>query len=128
MRKITFKGTVFSGTGEGRKFIDLPWVKRQIEEKLGFTPYSGTLNLHLTKESVKQKKLLENTKQLDVLPQKGYCIGTLIKSHIDSLECAIIIPQVPNYPSDVLEIIAPWYLRDRLNLADNSEVIVTVNV
>jgi riboflavin kinase len=128
LRKITFKGTVFSGTGEGRKFIDLPWVKRQIEEKLGFTPYSGTLNLHLTKESVKQKKLLENTKQLDVLPQKGYCIGTLIKSHIDSLECAIIIPQVPNYPSDVLEIIAPWYLRDRLNLADNSEVIVTVNV
>jgi riboflavin kinase len=128
LRKITFKGTVFSGTGEGRKFIDLPWVKRQIEEKLGFTPYSGTLNLHLTQESVKQKKLLENTKQQDVLPQKGYCIGTLIKSHIDNLECAIIIPQVPNYPSDVLEIIAPWYLRDRLNLADNSKVIVTVNV
>jgi riboflavin kinase len=127
LREIVLKGTVFSGTGEGRKFIDLSWVKQQIQEKLGFTPYSGTLNIRLTKESVKQKKLLENAKQLEVYPAKGYCTGKLIKAHIDSLECAIIIPQIPNYPSDVLEVIAPWYLRERLNVADGSEVAVTVN-
>jgi riboflavin kinase len=120
------RGTVFSGNGEGRKFIDLPWVKQQIEEKLGFTPYSGTLNIRLTKESMKQKKLLENAAQLEVYPAKGYCIGKLIKSQIDSLGCAIIIPEVPNYPSDVLEVIAPWYLRERLNLTDGSEVTVTL--
>ena len=45
--KIVFKGSVFSGNGEGRKFIELPWVKRQIQEKLGFTPYLGTLNIRL---------------------------------------------------------------------------------
>jgi len=126
--KIIFKGTVFSGTGEGRKFIDLPWVKRQIEEKLGFTPYSGTLNIRLSNESAKQKKLLENAERLEVYPEKGYCTGILIKANIDSLEGAIIIPQVPNYPSDVLEVIAPWYLRERLKIADGSEVTVTVNV
>jgi riboflavin kinase len=126
--KIIFKGTVFSGTGEGRKFIDLPWVKRQIEEKLGFTPYSGTLNIRLSKESAKQKKLLENAKRLKVYPEKGYCTGILIKANIDSLECAIIIPQVTNYPSDILEVIAPWYLRERLKITDGSEVTVTVNL
>ena len=126
MRKIVLRGTVFSGNGEGRKFIDLPWVKRQIQEKLGFTPYSGTLNIRLIKESVKQKKLLENAKQLEVYPAKGYCTGKLIKAHIDDLECAIIIPQIPNYPSDVLEVIAPWYLRERLKITDGSEVTVTL--
>lgn len=128
MSEIVFKGTVFSGTGEGRKFIDLPWVKQQIQEKLGFTPYSGTLNIRLTKESVKQKKLLENAKQLEVYPAKGYCTGKLIKAHIDSLECAIIIPQIPNYPSGIVEVIAPWYLRERLKITDGSEVTVTFNV
>ena len=128
MPKIVFKGTVFSGTGEGRKFIDLPWVKQQIQEKLGFTPYAGTLNIRLLKFSVKQKKLLENAKGIVVCPEKGYCTGLLIKAKIGSLECAIVIPQVPNYPSNVMEIIAPVYLRERLKLADGSEVTVTVNV
>ena len=128
MGKIIFKGTVFSGTGEGRKFIDLPWVKRQIQEKLGFTPYSGTLNIRLSKESAKQKKLLDNAERLEVYPEKGYCTGILIKANIDSLEGAIIIPQVTNYPSDILEVIAPWYLRERLKITDGSEVTVTVNV
>ena len=52
----------------------------------------------------------------------------LIKSYIDNLECAIIIPEVANYPKDVLEIIAPWCLRERLTLIDDDEVIVTVSV
>ena len=122
------KGTVFSGTGEGRKFIDLPWVKQQIEEKLGFAPYAGTLNIRLLKFSVKQKKLLENAKGIVVCPEKGYCTGLLIKAKIGSLECAIVIPQVRNYPSDFMEIIASVYLRERLKVADGSEVTVTVNV
>jgi riboflavin kinase len=126
--KIVLKGTVFSGTGEGRKFIDLPWVKQQIEEKLGFAPYAGTLNIRLLKFSVKQKKLLENAKGIVVCPEKGYCTGLLIKAKIGSLECAIVIPQVRNYPSDVMEIIASVYLRERLKVADGSEVTVTVNV
>jgi riboflavin kinase len=128
LQKIVFKGTVFSGTGNGRKFIGLPWVKRQIKEKLSFTPYLGTLNVRFSKESLKQKKLLENATPLEVYPEKGYCTAILIKAYIESLECAIIIPLVPNYPNDVLEIIAPWYLRERLKIADSNEVTVTVNV
>jgi riboflavin kinase len=126
--KIVFKGTVFSGNGEGRKFIELPWVKQQIQEKLGFTAYAGTLNIRLAEDSVVQKKLLEKAKRLKVIPEKGYCTGFLIKAKIDNLEGAIVIPQVPNYPSDVLEVIAPVYLREHLKIADGSEVAVTVNV
>ena len=123
-----FKGTVFSGKGEGRKFIELPWVKGQIEEKLCFAPYSGTLNIRLSKEDAKQKKLLEDVNQIEICPQEGFCKGMLIKSYIDGLESAIIIPVVPHYPNDVLEVISPWYLRERLKIADDNEVTVIVDL
>lgn len=125
---IVFEGTVFSGTGAGRKFIDLPWVKRQIEEKLGFSPYSGTLNIRLTKDSTKKRALLKAAEGIGVTPQVGYYLGVLFKACIGSLEAGVVIPKVPNYPSDVLEVIAPVYLRERLKLADGSLVAVTVDV
>ena len=123
-----FKGTVFSGTGQGKKFVDLPWVKQQIEEKLGFSPYSGTLNIRLTEESVEKRILLEKAEGIEVEPQLGYCPGALFKACIGALECAAVFPKVPNYPSDVLEIIAPVCLREHLKLVDGSLVTVSVNV
>jgi riboflavin kinase len=126
--QIVFLGTVFSGTGQGKKFIDLPWVKCQIEEKLGFTPYSGTLNLRLTKESIENKKRLETAEGFVVEPQAGYCRGVMFRAKIDSVQGAIVIPKAPNYPNSVLEIIAPVYLRKHLNLTDGNQVTVTVSV
>ncbi len=123
-----FKGTVLSGRGEGRKFIDLSWVKAQIKEKLGFTPYSGTLNIRLTKETVGNKKLLKNTTHLEICPENGYCTGELFQALIGSFECAIIIPQMPSYPHDVLEVISPFCLRERLKLVDGDEVTIVVDV
>jgi riboflavin kinase len=126
--QITFKGTVFSSNGEGQKFISLPWAKRQIQEKLGFTPYSGTLNVRLTKESVRQKKLLKKAEEFEISPEKGYCTGTLIEAQMEGLKCGIVLPQVPNYPQDVLEVIAPRNLREHFKIEDGDEVCVTVRV
>ena len=128
MPQITFKGTVFSSNGEGQKFIGLPWVKRQIQEKLGFTPYPGTLNIRLTKESVQQKRLLKKAEKIEISPEKGYCTGILIEAHVEGLKCGIVLPQVPDYPQDVLEVIAAWNLRKRFRIQDGSEVCVTVTV
>ena len=128
MPQIVFEGTVFSGNGNGKKFVDLPWVKRQIEEKLGFSPYSGTLNLRLNKEGKEKRTLLENAKGFLIEPQASYCPGILFKACINSFECAVVDPKVPNYPKDVLEIIAPVYLRGSLKLVDGSVLVVEVKV
>jgi len=126
--KVVFAGTVFSGEGRGKKFVELPWFRRQVEEKLGFSPYLGTLNLRLLEKEVEKKRLLETAGSLTVEPQTGYYSGLLFGASIDTLECGVIIPIMPNYPSDVLEIIAPFYLRGNLKLVDGSLVFVTVNV
>jgi riboflavin kinase len=128
MDKIILSGTVSHGGGEGKKFLELPWVKRQIEEKLGFTPYLGTLNVKLSQKSAERKKLLEKTRSMEVCPAAGYCRGKLIRASIGALACAIVVPEVTDYPKDLLEIIATVNLRETLHLKDGDEVTVTVNL
>jgi riboflavin kinase len=125
---IKLNGKVFSGQGEGKKLIELPWVSRQIKEKLGFTPYHGTLNLRLSEESVKHRRTLEKAAVMRVCPAEGYCTGLLFKAFIAGLECGVVIPEVENYPENVLEVVASVCLREKLQLRDGDEVTVTVSV
>jgi riboflavin kinase, archaea type len=122
------EGTVFAGTGKGRKFMMLSWVKRQVKNQLDFVPFEGTLNLHLNFRSVRLKSQLSNAKSYLIEPEEGFCPGTLIEAKIDTHQVAIVLPQIPGYPSDVLEIISPYYLRDHLGLSDGKTVAVTVEV
>ena len=128
MKKIKLSGKVFSGQGRGEKFLELPWVKRQIKAKLGFTPYNGTLNIKLSGESAKRRKLLEKAASVKICPPEGFCSGTVVNASIGALDCAIVIPEVAGYPEDVLEIIAPANLRETLQLEDGDEITVTVNL
>jgi riboflavin kinase len=128
LKKIKLSGKVFSGRGEGEKFLELPWVKRQVKEKLGFIPYHGTLNVRLSEENAKRRKLLEKATSMIVCPAEGYCSGKVFKAFVGVLECAIVIPEVAGYPRDVLEIIAPANLREKLQLADGDKITVTVNL
>jgi riboflavin kinase len=128
MKKMEFSGKVFSGKGGGKKFLELQWVKRQINAILSFTPYAGTLNIRLSDKSVEHRKLLETAASLTVRPVEGYCSGKLFKAAIGTVECAIVIPEVAGYPQNVLEIIAPVNLREKLRLADGDEITVTANL
>jgi riboflavin kinase len=125
MKQTKLTGTVFTGKGEGKKYLTLPWVKRQIEEAVGYTPYPGTLNLLLSKENTKRRKLIETLDAKRIHPAQGYSSGILHKAHIGTLECAIIIPELPTYPQNYLEVIAADYLREKLHLNDGSQVTVT---
>jgi riboflavin kinase len=122
-KTLTIKGKVFSGSGEGAEFIKLPWVSKQIAEKLGFIPYTGTLNVKLTAESVVIKKSLENARAVEISPVKGFCRGRCFPAYfMQDLKCAIIIPEVENYPEDVIEVMAPVNLRERFKLKDGDIV------
>lgn len=127
MKTLRLKGIVFSGKAEGARFIRLPWVKKQIKEKLGFAPYPGTLNVKLTEENLKNRISLEKANAIAVMPATGFHRGRLFKASLqDDLKCAVVIPQIPNYPRDVIELIAPTKLRDRLKLKDGDPVEVEI--
>jgi CTP-dependent riboflavin kinase len=128
LKKTKLSGKVFSGRGDGTRFLELPWVKLQVKEKLGFTPYLGTLNVRLSEESIKRRKLLEEATTMQVCPAEGHCSGKIFKASVGMLECAVVIPEVTGYPADVLEIIAPANLREKFHIADGDQIAVTVNL
>lgn len=118
------KGKITSGQGEGKKFLNLLWVKKQIQEKLQFIPYIGTLNLILNKKSTTLKVMLKQTQYIRIKPAAGFYNGIAIPALINSQKCAIILPEIQNYPENMIEIIAPINLRQSLNVKDGDEVSV----
>ena len=126
MKTLCVKGEIFSGRGEGAKFMELAWVKKQMEEKLGFTLFPGTLNVKLTTNSVKMGKLLKKRAGVEILPASGYCRGRLFKAKLNGVECAVIVPEVVGYPENIVEVVAPVNLREKLCLLDGSPVEVEV--
>jgi len=113
-------GKVFSGKGSGARFVNLPWARKQMEGKLGFSIYSGTLNIRLTSESANVKRTLEKVRGIEIVPAPGYYPGKLFKASLMGLGCAVVIPEVPGYPENVLEVISSVNLRDKFNLVDDT--------
>jgi len=126
LKTLLLKGEVFSGKGEGAEFIKLPWVRKQIKEKLGFTPYLGTLNIRLTERSVILKNLLKNAQGIEITPAEGFHRGVCFKAYLMGLECAVVIPEVQDYPENTLEVVAPTKLREHLKLKDGSIIEIKV--
>lgn len=120
------KGKVFSGEGTGNLFVDLPWARRQFRRKLKFNPYPGTLNLRVwSKKDI--EKLRKTTEGIKIEAPKGFyegrCFEALVRGKVRG---AVVVPDVPGYPSDVLEILAPVNLREELELEDGMELTITV--
>jgi riboflavin kinase len=127
LKTLLIKGIVFSGKGEGTSFIKLPWVRKQIAEKLGFTPHPGTLNIKLTAESLKLRTSLEEKEAIEISPAAGFHHGKCFKAYlINNLRCAVVIPETPDYPRDIIEVIAPINLREKLQLRDGDYVEVKI--
>lgn len=123
---ITIKGKVFTGLSEGRRFTELPWVRRQVKEQLGFEPHPGTLNLSLSSDT-EMGILLSRFEGREILPEKGYSSGRLYRASImRRVLGAVVRPEVPGYPEDVVEIVAPVCLREELHLRDGDEVEVEI--
>jgi len=115
-------GVVTSGLGVAGFYVNLPWVRRQLREKLGFEPYPGTLNLKVDREA---RRTLEKKACAEIVPAEGFYKGLLVEVLVeDSIRAAAIIPLKPDYPEDLVEIIAAENLREKLSLKDGDRVTV----
>ena len=124
-QEIVLKGKVFSGNKGGKLFVNLPWVRKQMDEKLGFNPYAGTLNLRLPNETVLNR--LREADGIIIVPEKGYSEGKCFKALVnEKVEGAVVLPDVPDYPLDLLEVLAPVNLRKNFGLIDGMEVVVNI--
>ncbi|RFA94205.1 DUF120 domain-containing protein [Pyrobaculum aerophilum] len=127
---IRLIGRVISGLGEGAFYISLEGYRRAIEEKLGFTPFPGTLNIKLDPQYLPYRRYLDGLPGI-VIP--GFTNGLrtyggvkAFKAKINGVEGAVVMPERTHHPTDVIEIVAPVKLRDALNLKDGDIVEVEI--
>jgi riboflavin kinase len=127
LRTVKVKGKVISGKGEAGKYVQLPWVQQQVKDKVGFIPQNGTLNVMLSdKDEISQE--LRSSACAEITPQKGFCLGRIFKAEIGEVKCAVLIPQTPDYPKNILEVIAPRNLKDELHITDGNTIELTITL
>ncbi|MFW6384434.1 MAG: DUF120 domain-containing protein [Halodesulfurarchaeum sp.] len=133
---LTLEGEITTGMGEGRHYVTLPGYKAQFEEKLGYSPYPGTLNVTLSAESKRERSVLGSLEGIPVTEwedeERTYGGATCYPATVEaetgpSYEGAhVIVPDRTHHDSDELELIAPDRVRDELGLLDGDEVSVHV--
>ena len=119
--RLTLTGTVRSGRREGAGFVALEWVASQVERNTGFRPYPGTLNLELPAgPDLDRWRAVRGRKGFELLPEDpAYCSAWCCRARVeDRIPAAVVVPRVPGYPDDLVEILAPVSLRQTLLLED----------
>ena len=126
---VLVRGKVASGVGRGSWFMGLDWVKQQICEKLGFEAYKGTLNLKLDDEANRTiRSFISPRPRISIEPvDSTFAPGKAYKIRVGGkVDGALIIPLIPNYPLNQMEIIAPINLREAFDLQDGDEVTIEI--
>ncbi len=126
---IELIGSIISGLGEGKYYLSLRGYTKQIEDKLGFSPYAGTLNVKLDRESIAARTRLIEIEPVRIsgFKRRNRTYGGIncYSTVIEGIHGAIIIPDRSHYHNDVVEIIAPVSIKQTLG-KDNSDLIKVV--
>lgn len=127
--KIT--GYVQSGLGEGRYYISRKPYIVQFQEKLGFIPFLGTLNLRIdNKSEVALRKIRSmNGIKIEGFKTEDRTFGGVKAFHstIEGIKAALIFPERSVY-SNIIEVISSEFLREKLGLQDGSSVEIEVKL
>jgi riboflavin kinase len=129
------RGMIFSDLGEAKLFMGLDWVKRAIEERVGFLPYPGTLNLSLEsdKDQLLWREVKTSLKGIEIPPaDPSFCAARLYRAEIEDarvlggerLRAAVIVPEVEGYPENKIEVVAPVPVKETLCVHDGDLLIV----
>jgi len=138
LERIVILGSVRSGMKEGAYYVSIKGYFDQFQEKLGFLPYKGTLNLELNSTNINLlREKLDNLKPIviagfqDDKSERSYgvvdCYDCLI-SRIDNpevkIKAAILDIKRTHHKQNIIEILAEPYLRDYFNLKDGDKLII----
>ena len=141
LEKIVIIGTVQSGMKEGAYYVSIKGYYDQFQEKLGFLPYKGTLNLELNNTNIDLlREKLKNLKPVVIAGFKDdnsertygvvHCYNCSI-SRIDNpeekIKAAILDIKRTHHKKNIIEILAEPYLRDYFNLKDGNKLIIELN-
>lgn len=130
---INIEGKVSSGLKKAGSFMKKDVYVKQYEQKLGFKPFYGTLNVKLEKALNKDMEIIkENFQTLDgndKFAHVFFIMARIINPKNNLKEDgAILFPSASIYSYDTLEFIAANKLRDSLKLDDEDNVLIEIEL
>jgi len=124
-KKASISGTIEEGLGEGSYYISLKQYKEEIKKKLGFKVYPGTLNLKANKEDI--NPFLNSLEPIKITgfktKERAFGNITCYKVKLKNILAAIVVPERTRY-ENVLEIIAPFNLRNKFSLKTGDKITI----
>jgi CTP-dependent riboflavin kinase len=123
------RGKVVSGSGKAAFFTQLDWVREQCNQKLGFEPFPGTLNIEILPQSLADAESLGRQKGIELIPtDPNFCSAKIVAVLIEGIDAALVIPEenVRIHGDHTLEVIAPVRLKTALAVDDGDTVEITI--
>jgi CTP-dependent riboflavin kinase len=122
-------GVVFSDLGIASSFMSLDWVQRALRQSLGFEPFPATLNIRpkAAEDAETWRRIQSQSAGVPLTSsQGGFCSARLYPVQIfgatgataKTIEAAVLVPEVKDYPADKIEIVASVRLKDHLGVRD----------
>lgn len=122
-------GVIFSDLGLASSFMVLEWVRQGLAQSLGFSPFPATLNVRprtSADQEIWRRVQTESAGMGLASAEGGFCSARLYPIEIfsgsdsasEKIAAAILLPEVKDYPSDKIEIVAPVRLKDHLGVRD----------
>jgi riboflavin kinase, archaea type len=132
---IDFEGHIITGMGEGAYYMSLKGYKKQFKDKLGYEPYPGTLNIKLNSSLyVEAKKEMLKYPSINI---EGFsdqsrtfgwvkCYPAYINDS-DNINSSILILERTHYDDSIIEIIAPFSIKEQFSLKNGDYIKLKVN-
>ena len=122
MKKI-YKGQIFSGKG-----VAITRVKQNLEvykQESNMNLFLGTLNVRLTQDFKVPKGSIYIPPER-IKPVKKKRGVTLVSARIHGEKVVILLPDRPIYEKNIIEIMAPFNMREKFCLKDDDEVEIEI--
>jgi riboflavin kinase len=132
---IDFEGQIITGMGEGAYYMSLNGYKKQFKEKLGYEPYPGTLNIKLNSMSfieAKKEMLKYPSITIDGFSDQSRtfgwvkCYPACINDSLN-INSSILILERTHYDDSIIEIIAPFSVKEQFSLKNGDYIKLKVN-
>lgn len=125
---MKIRGIVESGAGKGAFFTGLDWVVRQFEDKVGFRPSPGTLNVRIIPEDLDKLDAFYAVQDCDLVPDDpNWCSAGLRFAHVNGIPAAAVLPgdDVRVHSKDVIELMCDRNVKQSLGIRDGDPVDIT---
>ena len=129
---IELSGSVVSGLGEGAYYMSLKGYTKQFKTKIGYIPFSGTLNIKLNQkhhsQAVQQLADLDGI-MIDPFSDGKRTYGWVKCFHAklnNTINCELIRLERTHHDNSVIELISKTNLRKTVGLKTSSKVRIKI--